>query len=455
MACRESMPSVKTALLSLTAATVLAFAGTAHAASPDAPWSGSGTATTTVINDGTTAVDPQMEYSVTGMSGEWEFGATAKSARKQPVTWRYNGLHSWASVKVAIERYVVRNGNEIVRQTLASAGPVSCCTSPSNGFVYTGDVEFDLQPGDKYGFRMSGSHNDRSQILQGTLTLAVPDVTAPTITPTVTGTMGANGFHTSDVKVSWQTVDPDSGVTRNSGCSDVTIAADTDGRTLTCTASSDGGKAKQSVTIKRDATAPQLAVPDTILQENAPSTGVTVDYTAGAADTLDTSPALDCTHPSGSTFVPGVTRVSCTATDAAGNTTKDSFEVIVLRPQPAPAVLPAGTMTIVTGAPNRINHTLDYKFAVKRRYTQLKRLTIQNLPAGAMVTINCRGASCPKALQNRTFTRRVAGTSLDISSLVKGRLKPRTVITVKASSETAAPSIKKLTVRRGLAPYAS
>ena len=72
-----------------------------------------------------------------------------------------------------------------------------------------------------------------------------------------------------------------------------------------------------------------------------------------------------------------------------------------------------------------------------------------------MVTINCRGASCPKALKNRTFTRRVAGTSLDISSLVKGKLKPRTVITVKASSETAAPSIKKLTVRRNLAPYVS
>ena len=68
----------------------------------------------------------------------------------------------------------------------------------------------------------------------------------------------------------------------------------------------------------------------------------------------------------------------------------------------------AGTVTIITAAPNRINHTLDYKFAVNRRYTQLKRLTIQNLPAGAMVTINCRGASCPKALKNRTFTR-VAG----------------------------------------------
>ena len=177
------MPPVKTALLSLTAATVLAFAGTAHADSPDAPWSGSGTATTKVNFDGTTNIEPQLEYAVTGATGKWEFGATAETARKQPVTWHYKGLHSWAGVKVSIERYVNRGGNEIVKETLKSAGPVWCCTTPSNGFDYTGTVEFDLQPGDKYGFRMAGSNSDSARILNGKLTLTVPDVTPPVIRP--------------------------------------------------------------------------------------------------------------------------------------------------------------------------------------------------------------------------------------------------------------------------------
>ena len=176
------------------------------------------------------------------------------------------------------------------------------------------------------------------------------------------------------------------------------------------------------MTIKRDATAPQLAVPDTILQENAPAAGVTVDYTAGAADSAGQVPGARLRAPVGLHV-----RARRDAghlhrdLDTAGNTTKDSFEVIVLRPEAAPVVLPAGTVTIITAAPNRINHTLDYKFAVNRRYTQLKRLTIQNLPAGAMVTINCRGAACPKALKNRTFTCRVAGTSLDISLAREGQ----------------------------------
>ena len=450
------MPFVKTALLSLTAATVLAFAGTAQADSPDAPWSGSGTATTTVNFDGTTNIEPQLEYAVTGFNGKWEFGATAATARKQPVTWHYKGFHSWSSVTVAIERYVIRGGTHVVRETLQSAGPVSCCTSPSDGFFYTGTVEFDLQPGDKYGFRMAGSHNDVARALSGKLTLSVPDVTAPVISPVVTGTKGANGFYASDVKVAWKTEDKESGVSQRKGCDDVTVAADTDGTTFTCTAVSTGGKASRSVTIKRDTTAPVLSVPDTILQENAPASGVTVDYTARAVDAADKNPAVDCTPASGTTFLPGVTKVSCTATDAAGRITKDDFEVIVLRAaDPAPAVHAGGPVTVLNAAPNRINHVLDYKFASKRGYTQLKRLSVKNLPAGAMVTVNCRGASCPKALKNRTFTRRVAGTSLDISSLVKGKLKPRTVITVKASSENAAPAIKKLTVRRGLAPYVS
>ena len=63
-------------------------------------------------------------------------------------------------MRVAIEKYVVRGGKEIVKETLASAGPVMCCTAPSGGFKYKGDTTFDLQPGDVYGFRLSGSHGD-------------------------------------------------------------------------------------------------------------------------------------------------------------------------------------------------------------------------------------------------------------------------------------------------------
>jgi subtilisin family serine protease len=136
----------------------------------DGPWSGTGTATTTVTSDGTTG-NAVLDYSTNGYSGNWTFNNTAKSDRKQPITWRYKGYHAWFQVRVAIEQFVIRNGTEIVKQTLQSAGPVNCCAAPSGGFDYTGTATFDLQPGDVYGFRMSGSNFDSDHRLIGTLTL--------------------------------------------------------------------------------------------------------------------------------------------------------------------------------------------------------------------------------------------------------------------------------------------
>jgi subtilisin family serine protease len=141
-----------------------------YEAAADGPWSGTGTATTTVTADGTTG-NAVFNYSTNGYSGNWTFSNTAKSARKQSITWRYNGYHAWYQVRVAIEQFVIRNGTEIVKQKLQSAGPVNCCAAPSGGFDYTGTATFDLQPGDVFGFRMSGGNFDSDHRLIGTLTL--------------------------------------------------------------------------------------------------------------------------------------------------------------------------------------------------------------------------------------------------------------------------------------------
>ena len=120
-----------------------------------------------------------LDYSVVGSSGSWTFSATAKTARQQKVAWHYKGYHAWFQVRVAIERFVVRGGKEIVTEKLASAGPVNCCVAPSGGFVYAGTSAFDLQTGDVYGFRMSGSHFDRDRRLIGTLSLTPEQPAAP------------------------------------------------------------------------------------------------------------------------------------------------------------------------------------------------------------------------------------------------------------------------------------
>ncbi len=130
----------------------------------DGPWTATGTGTTFVSGD-------SMSYSAAGFDGSWTFSNTAKSARRQTLNYRYNGYHAWFQVRVSIEQFVIRNGVEINKRTLNAAGPVNCCAAPSGGFDYSGTATFDLQPGDKYGFRMSGGNFDSDNRLYGTVTL--------------------------------------------------------------------------------------------------------------------------------------------------------------------------------------------------------------------------------------------------------------------------------------------
>ncbi|MFN8491593.1 MAG: PxKF domain-containing protein [Caldilineaceae bacterium] len=90
------------------------------------------------------------------------------------------------------------------------------------------------------------------------ITYTQSDTTGPVITPNVVGTLGANGWYVSDVTISWSVVDNESTISTQSGCTAQSVTSDTSGVTFTCSATSAGGSSSQSVTIKRDATAPTI-----------------------------------------------------------------------------------------------------------------------------------------------------------------------------------------------------
>jgi hypothetical protein len=86
------------------------------------------------------------------------------------------------------------------------------------------------------------------------------DSTPPDITYEISGTLGNNGWYTSDVFVDWTVNDSESEVTIDDGCVDTLIDYDTASETLSCSASSAGGSAGPvTVTIKRDATSPSIS----------------------------------------------------------------------------------------------------------------------------------------------------------------------------------------------------
>jgi hypothetical protein len=170
-----------------------------------------------------------------------------------------------------------------VTATPGSLSFTSCSTDKSVVFGSStpGDYEITASVSDTG----AGSYNTNpAKFTLHVLTAPPPsDTTPPVITPTVVGTLGDNGWYVSDVTVSWLVEDGESAISSSTGCDPTTINADTAGTTLTCEATSAGGTSSQSVTIKRDATAP------TILGSASPAantngwnnTDVTVSFTCG------------------------------------------------------------------------------------------------------------------------------------------------------------------------------
>lgn len=80
-----------------------------------------------------------------------------------------------------------------------------------------------------------------------------------------------------------------------------------------------------------DTTPPVLTCPGT-MSVRAPKggpRGAFVTYSASATDLVDPAPTVVCTPPSGSFFPRGTTVVLCSATDASGNQSSCTFEVVV------------------------------------------------------------------------------------------------------------------------------
>ncbi len=113
--------------------------------------------------------------------------------------------------------------------------------------------------------------------------------------------------------------------------------------TVSCSASDatgNVGEAEFTVTVE-DTTAPDLTVPADISVEGDTTGGANVTLpNATATDIVDSAPSVDCDQSTG--FFPlGETTVNCTATDAEGNSSGDSYTVTVVDTTPPDLTVPA------------------------------------------------------------------------------------------------------------------
>jgi uncharacterized repeat protein (TIGR01451 family) len=129
--------------------------------------------------------------------------------------------------------------------------PATCTTSSLSDGDHEIKVEFtDL---------MTSIYRDATLTLTQQVGI-LPDSTPPIITPTIDGTLGLNGWYTSDVNLTWTVTDAESTITSQSGCDPISITSDQAEVSYTCSATSAGGTTSVDVTIKRDATKPETVV---------------------------------------------------------------------------------------------------------------------------------------------------------------------------------------------------
>jgi len=197
-------------------------------------------------------------------------------------------------------------------------------------------------PPDTYTFKVKAATSTMDFAESGNVTLTVNAPPPPAITPNISGTLGNNDWYTSDVTVTWEIEDPQSGIVPTSLSADCgtptsitltkiisTRIINTDtpatGITLTCSATNGAGLPNsEHVTIKRDATPPIVnATPDRPADNNGwYNHQLTITFTGND----DTSGIASCDNPV--TYNgPDDTNITVngTCTDNAGNSATGSF----------------------------------------------------------------------------------------------------------------------------------
>jgi hypothetical protein len=141
------------------------------------PWTASGSGIVSTVDAGGTG-HPVMQYQNNGaptFSGAWQLSTVSAQTRTIPLSYVWDGFHSFFQVTARLDVFVNRNGVDVSVVTLVNQGPVNCdpCRPPSGGFTYTGTTSVSVQAGDTYGFRLLGSHFDGTYVLQGTFSAGV------------------------------------------------------------------------------------------------------------------------------------------------------------------------------------------------------------------------------------------------------------------------------------------
>ena len=130
-----------------------------------------------VSNQGTVSV---LSYnaSYAGYNGTWDFTTTATQTGTMVLNWNYDGFHAWSSPYATIS---------LIEHGAVDSNPIQS-GSVYGDFYWNGQTTISVTAGEVYGFALSGSNYDSTDILEGSVTVSSEMLTTGTSTLVLTGT---------------------------------------------------------------------------------------------------------------------------------------------------------------------------------------------------------------------------------------------------------------------------
>ncbi|HEX4983299.1 MAG TPA: HYR domain-containing protein, partial [Ilumatobacteraceae bacterium] len=222
--------------------------------------------------------------------------------------------------------------NVIAEATSLSGTPVNFTWSANDALSGVSTTFIDFQSGSLFQLGTTTVNVTATDLAgntaNGSFTVTVQDTTVPTIQTGIAPPPNAAGWNRTDVTVSFACVD--SGSVISSCTPPINVSTEGAGQQVTGIAiDASGNSASKTATVNLDKTAPSLSLPPAIVVEATSAAGAIVNFTATASDSLSGVAATSISQGSGTTFPLGTTVVNFQATDAAGNISNGSFNVVV------------------------------------------------------------------------------------------------------------------------------
>ena len=296
---------------------------------------------------------------------------------------------------------------------------------------------------------------------QDAFTVSVNDTIGPDLAG-VPSDLIVEAESASGAPVSWDpptatdAVDPDPSVTCESagglGAGDTFPIAVT---AVTCTAlDSSGNDTVQGFTVTvEDSTAPTLAAPSNVTREATGASGAVVTFDdPTATDAVDPTPSVTCASGtglgSGDTFPIGITEVSCTATDAAGNTSDAQTFAVTVEDTTAPTFTAPSDITVeaTSGSGATATWTTPAAVDVVDSAPTVSCESVDGLGSGDTFPLGATVVSCTAsdATGNtslaQTFTVTVEDTTGPVLTLPSNVVKTSTSGSAAAVTYTASAS---------------